>query len=296
MRRRGVVPGSPSAARLSGRGFARSLVLLAAVAALVISTTGTSFAASPQPTSRATTKFNVFAAASLLYAFPAMVPVFKSTHKAFKNVKFVFNFQGTDTLVAQIQQGAPADVFAGASTKYGDQLLKAGLVNPYSKFCQNKLIVILPKSNPGNIKSLADLATSGKKIAIGNPNVPIGTYTLTVLKNLNALYGASYSTNVQANVVTQEANVTAVVTDVLLGEADAGFCYVTDAQYAGKKIKRVYIGDRFQSNPLPTYPIATVKASSNASLAAQFVYFVLHARGQAIMKKWGFLPPPAPAK
>jgi len=271
----------------------RGLVLLIVIAVLVFTSTASSFAAT-QPTSRATTKFNVFAAASLLYAFPAMVPAFKSTHKAFKNVKFVFNFQGTDTLVAQIQQGAPADVFAGASTKYGATLFKAGLIDSPSNFCQNKLIVIVPKSNPGDIHSLADLATPGKKIAIGNASVPIGTYTLTVLKNLNALYGTNYSTNVLANVVTQESSVTAVVVDVLLGEADAGFCYVTDAQYAGKKVHRVYVGQRYQSNPLPTYPIAVVKSTQSSSLANQFVHFVLNPRGQAILKTWGFLPPPAP--
>ncbi len=238
-------------------------------------------------------RFNVFAAASLSYAFPAMVPVFKATHKAFKNVNFVFNFQGTDTLVAQIEQGAPADVFAGASTKYGTTLFKAGLIDSPSSFCQNRLIVILPKSNPGGIHSLADLARPGKKIAIGDPSVPIGTYTRTVLTNLNAFYGANYSTQVLANVVSEQTNVTAVVSLVELGEADAGFCYVTDAQYAGKQVQRIDIPDAYQSNPLPTYPIAVVKSTQNSSLANQFVHFVLNARGQAILKKWGFLPPPA---
>jgi molybdate transport system substrate-binding protein len=295
MKRRGLVPGRRAAAPLSGRGFARSLVLFAAMAALLFTGTGTSFAASQQAATRAT-NFNVFAAASLLNAFPAMVKPFKKTHKAFKNVKFNFNLQGTDVLVAQITQGAPADVFAGASTKYGDQLFKAGLINTPSAFCQNKLIVILPKSNPGNIHSLADLATSGKKIAIGDANVPIGTYTRTVLKNLNAKYGSTYSASVLTNVVTTETNVTNVVTDVVLGEADAGFVYVTDAQYTLSKIKRLFIGQAYQSNPLPTYPIAVVKSTKNATLAKQFTYFVLHARGQAILKKWGFLPPPAPAQ
>ena len=149
----------------------RGVVLLAVVAALVFSATGTSLAAASRSTARATTTFNVFAAASLSYAFPNMVPAFKKTHKAFKDVNFVFNFQGTDTLVAQIEQGAPADVFAGASTKYGTILFNAGLINTPSNFCQNRLIVILPKSNPGNISSLADLATKGKKIAIGDPTV-----------------------------------------------------------------------------------------------------------------------------
>jgi molybdate transport system substrate-binding protein len=273
----------------------RGFVLLVAAAALLVGSVGTGFASSAQAATRAT-DFNVFAAASLLKAFPAMVTPFKKSHKAFKSVKFVFNFQGTDVLVAQIQQGAPADVFAGASTKYGDQLSKAGLINSPSNFCQNKLIVILPKSNPGNIHSLADLAISGKKIAIGDASVPIGTYTRTVLKNLNAKYGATYSVRVLGNVVTTETNVTNVVVDVVLGEADAGFCYVTDSQYTLSKIKRLFIGQAYQSNPLPTYPIAVVKSAKNATLARQFTYFVLHARGQAILKTWGFLPPPAPAK
>ena len=114
-----------------------------------------------------TPQLNVFAAASLNKAFPAMVPVFKKNNPQYKNVKFVFNFQGTDTLVAQIQQGAPADVFAGASTKYGTTLFNAKLIATPRHFCQNRLEVILPASNPAGITSLADIATKADYVASG---------------------------------------------------------------------------------------------------------------------------------
>lgn len=259
------------------------LILLMATAVLVLASASTSFADAG--------KFRVFAAASLNRAFPKVAAAFKSSYKQYAGVKFVFNFQGTDTLVAQIQSGAKADIFAGASTKYGKVLYDAGLIASPTNFCRNKLIVILPASNPGKISSLAGLAKPGKKIAIGHSTVPVGTYTRTVLTNLNALYGESYSAKVLANVVTEETNVTAVVTDVLLGEADAGFVYVTDAKYCGAKVKRLDIADAYQSNPLPTYPIARVKGTPHGPLARRFVSFVMSTKGQRILRNWGFLAP-----
>jgi len=185
---------------------------------------------------------------------------------------------------------------ASFSTKYGVELSGKGLIDAPQPFATNRLVVIVPAANPAHIAALGDLARPGVKLVIGDPTVPIGTYTRTVLADLDATLGAGYSAKVLKNVVSNALQVTSVVSSVELGEADAGFVYVTDAQYTLSKIKRLFIGQAYQSNPLPTYPIAVVKSSTNAALASQFTYFVLHARGQAILKTWGFLPPPAPAK
>jgi molybdate transport system substrate-binding protein len=222
-----------------------------------------------------------------------MASAFRTAHPIYKNRKFSFNFQGTDMLVAQIQQGAPADVFAGASTKYGNVLFSGGLINAPANFCRNKLIVIMPKSNPARLTTLLGLTRPGVQIAMGDAAVPIGTYTRTVLTDLNALYGADYKAKVMANVVSNEVNVSAVVALVKLNEVDAGFVYKSDRQSAGTSVKSIGIPDRYQSNPLPTYPIARTTSCKTPIISRDFVKFVLGAKGQAIMKQYGFLPKPA---
>ena len=193
-----------------------AMLVLALLAMLVVPGVGAA-------SGKKVTKLNVFAAASLNKAFPAMVPVFKQRNPQYKNVKFVFNFQGTDTLVAQIEQGAPADVFASASVKYGTKLFGEKLITTPRNFCQNRLIVILPASNPAGITSLADVAAKSDYIAVGSSAVPIGTYTGQVLDKMaaSADFPDDYKTQVMSRAVTC-LNVTQVVSLVMLGEVDAG--------------------------------------------------------------------------
>jgi molybdate transport system substrate-binding protein len=260
-------------------------------AATTTSTAATTTTAAAAATTTAVT-CNVFAAASLTKVFPDVQTVFKQAHPQYANVEFVNNFQGTDTLVAQIKEGAPADVFASASLKYGKELVDAGLIEKPVNFCMNKLIVIVPAGNPGGIATLADLAVSGKKIAIGAESVPVGNYTRTVLEKMNAGLGSDFSSKVMSNVVTEASKVTAVVSSVTLGEVDAGFVYVTDATSAGDKVERIDIPNEYQSDPLPTYPIAVVKTNKSGDIAQEFIDFLLSAEGQDILQKYDFLPVP----
>jgi len=140
----------------------RSWVLLAVAAAgMVLVGVGAS------PASAATqTRCTVFAAASLYKAFPAMVKPFKAKYPQYKNVRFDFSFQGTDALVAQIELGATPDVFAGASVKYGNQLITDGFVASQRLFCQNKLCVIRPVANAAKVNTLGDLARTTKPIPL----------------------------------------------------------------------------------------------------------------------------------
>ena len=250
-------------------------------------TTSSSVATTP---TGAASKCNVFAAGSLTQVFPELQVAFKQAYPEFAGVEFVNNFQGTDTLVAQIKEGAPADVFVSASLKYGKQLYEEGLIEAPVNFCRNKLIVVVPAGNPGGIASLEDLAAPGRKIAIGAESVPVGTYARTVLEKMNSGLGSDFSRRVMSNVVTEANKVTAIVSSVSLGEVDAGFVYVTDATSAGDKVERIDIPNEYQSDPLPTYPIAVVKTNRSGEVAQRFIDFLLSAEGQRILQKYDFLP------
>jgi molybdate transport system substrate-binding protein len=231
----------------------------------------------------------VLAAASLTKVFPKIGAEFAKQHPG---TSFRWSFAGTDTLTAQIEQGAPADVFAGASTKYGDQLSGESLIDTPQNFATNSLVLIVPPDNPANITSPKDLTTPGIKLVVGAETVPVGSYTRTVLANLNAQYGDGYDQKVLANVVDNEDAVTGVLQKVQLGEADAGFVYVTDAAGVGDAVKTIQLPEAAQATA--TYPIAVVKASKEQTLAGQFVSFVLSPPAQQLLADAQFGPPPSP--
>src|SRR5438105_9939609 len=164
-------------------------------------------------------RLTVFAAASLTDVLPKIDALPR------------YGFAGSDVLALQIQQGAPADVFAAASPKYPELLYKQGLVQKPVQFATNTLVLVLPKSNPARIHTVDDLTKPGVKIVIGDPSVPVGSYTRTVLNNLGI------SAAVLKNVVSQETDVRSVLGKVALGEADACFVYITGARPGRGKIK-----------------------------------------------------------
>jgi molybdate transport system substrate-binding protein len=239
-------------------------------------------------TSSKTTKLTVLAAASLQTVLPKIGAEFTDQHPG---ISIAFSFAGTDQLAAQIRQGAPADLFAGASTKYGDQLAADHLIDPYRVFCTNQLVVITPATNPAGITSLHDLATKTLKLVIGSATVPVGAYTRTVLSNLEAAYGSGYANQVLENVVSNEDSVTSIVTKVQSGEADAGFVYVTDALSAGSDVNTITLPNEAQA--VATYPIAVVSASPHVSVGRQFTDFVLGPSAQQLLTEAGFGPAPA---
>lgn len=281
--------------KAAGEGSQMKAKILLALLALVLALTLAAPAlAVPTQRKASASGLTVFAAASLNHVFPAMVQPFKKANPAYKKARIVFNFQGTDTLVSQIQAGATCDVFAGASTKYGKTLLDAGLIASPVNFCQNTLVVAIPRKNPGLVHNLQELAIPGKTIAIGDSAVPIGTYTRTVLTNLSKdpAYGADYQAKVLANVVANCTNVNVITSLVVIGEVDAGFIYKSDAQYVAKYVQQIAVPADFQSNPLPTYPIAVTKSTTNAAFSQAWIDYVMSAKGQALMVKYGFLPKP----
>jgi molybdate transport system substrate-binding protein len=246
--------------------------------------------ASPAPTAApaAERRLIVFAAASLTDAFEEMSEKFERQNPG---VTLEFNCAGSQQLRTQLEQGAVADVFAAANTKEMNNALQAGLVisGTPQTFARNRLAVIIPRENPGSIRELKDLSKPGLKIVLAAPGVPVGGYALAALDKMNADFGATFLQMVLSNVVSQEDNVKQVVAKIQLGEGDAGIVYLSDVTPAvADKLIVLDIPDQY--NVLATYPIAVLKSAPQADLAAKFVDYVLSAEGQAISKKWGFLP------
>ena len=201
-----------------------------------------------------------------------------------------YSFGGSNTLAAQITQGAPADVFASANTTIPNQLYAKNLCSKPVVFTRNTLVIVLPKSNPADIHSIYDLTKPGVKLDIAGSGVPVGSYTLQILKNMNL------SAAVLKNVVSQETDVREVLAKVALGEADAGFVYSTDAKTVPGQV--VVLKVPAWAQPKVQYGICVVTASGDKTDAQAFVNEVLSKAGQAKMRAAGFLPriKPVPPK
>jgi molybdate transport system substrate-binding protein len=191
-----------------------------------------------------------------------------------------YSFAGSDQLAAQIQQGAPADVFAAASPKQPELLYRNGLVRKPVVFATNRLIVLLPRANPGGIRSVYDLRRDGLKIVIGDRTVPIGVYTRQILDTLGV------TADVTKNVVSQETDVKGIVAKVALGEADAGFVYLTDARPVAPRTRSVALPQWAQ--PPIRYEIAIVKSTSNPAASKAFIKKLMSKRGRLLLAKAGF--------
>jgi molybdate transport system substrate-binding protein len=220
-------------------------------------------------------EIKVFAAASLTAAFTRIGEQFTAANGG---TKVTFNFAGSQALATQVQQSAPADVFASADIPNMDKV--KDLVGTPQNFASNQLQIVVEQGNPKNIQGLDDLANADLKVVLAAPEVPAGKYAAEALGKAD----------VTVKPVSEEDNVKAVVTKVSLGEADAGIVYVTDVTAGGDKVEGVDIPEDL--NVLATYPIATVKASQAQDQAQAFMDLVLSAGGQQVLKEHGFLPPP----
>jgi molybdate transport system substrate-binding protein len=219
----------------------------------------------------AVTGITVYAAASLTDVFPKI----DSGPK--------YSFAGSNTLAAQITLGAPADVFASANTTMPGQLFAKGLVQKPVVFTRNRLVLIVPTSNPAGIHSVYDLQKPGIKLVIAASAVPVGSYTLQVLRQMGL-------SSVLSNVVSRESDVRSVLSKVALGEADAGFVYSTDAKTVPGKV--IVLKVPAWAQPKITYSMAVVTASAHRAGAQKFIAEVLSKAGQKKLLAYGFLPLP----
>jgi molybdate transport system substrate-binding protein len=246
-----------------------TIVLAALLGSLLIA--GAAAAGASKHASSRVSGITVYAAASLTDVFPQIDPGPK------------YSFGASSALAAQITQGAPADIFASANTTIPDQLFAKGLVQKPVVFTRNRLVLVVPTSNPAGIHSLYDLRKPGVKLVIAAPAVPVGSYTLQVLKQMGL-------TSVLSNVVSRESDVRSVLSKVALGEADAGFVYSTDARTVPGKVTVFKVPAWAQ--PKVTYSMAVVSSSGNKTAAQQFIKEVLSKAGQKKMLAAGFLPLP----
>ena len=202
------------------------LLLILLLAASACGSSSPAATATPQPVT-----LKVFAADSLTSVFTKLGNQFHALHS---NVTVNFNFAGSNTLAAQINQGAPADVFASANVAQMNVVVSAGGIEGSSVqvFAHNHIVVIIPKNNPGNIQTLQDLAKPGIKIVLGASSVPAGAYALQFLTAASAdpSFGSSYKASFLKNVVSYQTDVGGLLSQVATGDADAGIVNITNAQ------------------------------------------------------------------
>jgi molybdate transport system substrate-binding protein len=231
----------------------------------------------------------VFAAASLTASFEAIAADLQAANGG---LTISYNFAGSQALVTQLTEGAEADVFASANLTQMENAVEAGVVggDPVV-FARNRLAIVVPADNPAGVAGLADLANDGVDLVLAAPEVPVGQYARASACKAAAdaaTYGEGFVEGFAANIVSNEENVTAVLTKVRLGEAEAGIVYVTDVtpDVAGEVLV-IEIPDAV--NVIAEYPIAPV-AEGDADLAAAFISYLLGPDGQATLQEFGFEP------
>jgi molybdate transport system substrate-binding protein len=256
----------------------RAVVFVALSVALVASGCGSSSKSGSSTTTAALSgHLNVFAAASLTESFNDLKTSLATSNS---NLSLTMTYAGSSSLVTQIQQGAPADVFASADTKNMDKLVTAGLVETPKTFAHNKLQIAVAPGNPKHVTGLADLQKSGVTLVLCDPSVPAGNYARQAFQKAGLR---------APKPVSNELDVKSALTKVETGDADATIVYVTDVTAAGNKVEGVTIPDN--QNVIATYPIAALKASKNLPAAEAYVNEVVSGSGQQALQARGFLPP-----
>ncbi|OCH81662.1 molybdate ABC transporter substrate-binding protein [Gordonia sp. UCD-TK1] len=252
----------------------RLAVAVATAGLLLVAGCSSSGGSDTGSTDSASTTLDVSAAASLKKTFTAIAQEFETQHDG---VTVRLSFDGSSTLANQIEQGAPADVFASADEKNMDKI--GDLAVDPAVFATNTLVIVTAPGNPRGITSFADLNKDGVTAVVCQSAQPCGAATETVERN----------TGITVDAASEEQSVSAVLTKVTTGQADAGVVYVTDARGAGDRVATVT--DPAFAAVVNSYPIATLTGAGDAGLARQFVDLVLGADGQRILREAGFGAP-----
>jgi molybdate transport system substrate-binding protein len=256
------------------------LAALAAVALLATTGCGDDGGAGAPRTSAGagvTGEINVFAAASLTGAFERIGKDFQTSNPG---TTVTFNFAGSSLLATQINEGAPADVFAAAAPANMKVVTDAGNgVAPPQVFVKNQLVIAVPKGNPHGVKTLADLTKAGVKVALCAEQVPCGA----------AAKKALAAAGVALTPVTQEQDVKAALSKVTLGEVDAALVYRTDAKASADDVDGIEFPE--SAGAINEYPIVVLKDAANQAGALAFVDYVRSDRGQAVLTEAGFQAP-----
>ncbi|HSK83411.1 MAG TPA: molybdate ABC transporter substrate-binding protein [Rubrobacter sp.] len=229
----------------------------------------------------------VLAASSLIDAFGELANRFEEQNPG---VKVKQSFESSSTLLAQIQQGAPADVFASAAEEEMKTAVMDGLVKGEPEvFVKNREIVMVPKDNPANIRRFRDVAKPDVKLVLAGKDVPAADYALEILGKAKGEYGADFEKDVLSNVVSRESDVRTSVNRVVVGDADATFGYASDyTPDIRDRVEIVQIPPDL--NIVATYPIAALEDAKSPELAKKWVELVTSKEGQRVLHKWNFEP------
>ena len=218
-------------------------------------------------------------------AAASLKAAFTEYGKQFPDADVRFSFAGSDELAAQIEQGVKPDVYAAANTKLPDELHEKDLVEKPTVFAGNELVLAVP-ADSDNVTSLEDLTKEGVTIAIGQEDVPVGSYTRTVLDKLPA----EQSEAILANVRSEEPDVAGITGKLTQGAVDAGFLYASDVAATDGALKAIELPDDLQ--PEVAYGAAVVTGAKEPELAQQFIDGLLDGAGAQALEDAGFLPPP----
>lgn len=237
------------------------------------------------------TRLHVLAAASLADAFREMGTAYETTHE---NVKVEFNFGGSNHLRALLQSGGPGDVFVSADRAQMNAAIAAKVIDSstISVFAHNQLAIIVPKPNRAHISSLSDLVHTGHKIIVADNAVPAGNYTRQMFNAAaqDPTFGPELVARIEANIISREENVAAVVAKVALNEADAGFAYASDA-FGGNAPKLTVITLPPGLTQRTDYLAAVTSRTANHAASASFVSFLNTPEARTILLNRGFTGP-----
>ncbi|WP_173167396.1 molybdate ABC transporter substrate-binding protein [Phytohabitans suffuscus] len=219
----------------------------------------------------------VFAAASLTESFTRIGEDFEAANPG---VEVTFNFAGSSQLATQINQGAPADIFAAASPATMKTVTDAGNGDGTPVvFVKNQLVIAVPKGNPNGVTGLADLTKPGVKVALCAEQVPCGA---AASKALDAA-------GVALTPVTLEQDVKAALSKVKLGEVDAALVYRTDAKAATADVDGIEFPE--SAGAINDYPLVVLKDAPNKTAAQAFVTYIQSDVGRAVLTAAGFQAP-----
>lgn len=236
----------------------RKAPLVAVFVAAIV--TAASVLAAPVSEGGGTARPVVLAAASLTEVLPRIAP------------ETAYSFGSSNSLAEQIRRGAPFDVYLAASPLYTQALYREGLTRKPVTFATSSLVVIVPRSNPARIKTVQDLAKRPQlRLVVAAPKVPIGLYTREVLKRLGLL-------RILKRTVSLEPDVKGIVGKVALGEADAGFAYLTDVKPVAARVRAIRIPAKAQ--PTVLYELAIAAKANDTEAAQDFVIAVLGPDGR----------------
>jgi molybdate transport system substrate-binding protein len=257
--------------------LAIAFALLASLAALC---------AGPEAPPRSLT---VFAAASLNGVFSEIGRQLEAEESG---LEVEFNFASSGRLLLQLEQGAGADLFASASPEEIERAVAGSLVEAEAaqRFAHNRLVVIVPPDNPGNVHALADLIRPGLRLDLADESAPVGRYALEMLDrmSLDPAYGPEFRSRALANVISFEENVRAVVAKVALGEVDAGVVYASDAVGSADTLVAIEVPAAF--TPEIAYWVAPLTEAHEPDLAARFIELLLSEIGAEALTNHGFDP------